>query len=175
VQLAEDQLAALRAGPRPYEIQQVQSTIAGAQAALSQAQSSSAQAQAAVAQAQAARDLVALQIQEATIRAPFAGIVSQRQASEGSLAGPSTPIVTLLSSQIDAVVNVDESMLGQLHEGQRATFSVLALAGTEIEATVVSINPVVDPQSRSIAVYLTPSDGSTGLRPGSFVQARIQP
>ena len=168
VQLAQDQLAALLAPPKPQDVLQAQAAIAGSQAAL-------AQSQAAVAQAQAALDLAALQLRDATLRAPFTGVISQRQVTEGALVSPATPIATLISQQIEAVVNVDESSLMQLHVGQRATFSILALPDAEIAASVVAISPVVDTQSRTVAVYLTPDDPDPRLRPGLFVQAHLLP
>ena len=168
VQLAQDQLAALLAPPKPQDVLQAQAAVAGSQAAL-------AQSQAAGAQAQAALDLAALQLQDATLRAPFTGVISQIQVSEGALVSPATPIATLLSLQVEAVVNVDESSLMQLHEGQRATFSILALPDTEIAASVVAISSVVDTQSRTLAVYLIPDEPDPRLRPGLFVQARLLP
>jgi HlyD family secretion protein len=168
VQLAQDQLAALRAPPKAQDVRQAQATVAGSQAGV-------AQSRAAVDQAQAARDLVALQLRDATIRAPFSGVISQRQLSEGALVSQATPIVTLLSQQIQAVVNVDESMLMQLQEGQRATLSILALPDTEVAASVVAINPVIDAESRTVAVYLTPDEADARLRPGLFVQAHLLP
>lgn len=130
-------------------------------------------AQAGVAQAQAAVDLAKLQLAEATIKAPFAGVVSQRLVSEGAMVGPTSPVLTLISTETEVVVNVEEANLGGVKVGQAATLTATAYPGVEFAAVVTSIAPNVDAKSRTSQVRLTPRDADGKLRDGMFAQVRL--
>ena len=129
-------------------------------------------AQAGVDQAKAAVDATRLQLKDATITAPFDGAISQRFLSVGALAAPSTPIVSLVSSDVEVVISVEESRLRRVEVGLPATLIVAAFPGEEFAAKVTAIAPSVDPRSRTLAVRVQP-EGSGRLIDGMFARVKL--
>jgi len=129
-------------------------------------------AQAGVDQARAGLDAAKLQLKDATVTAPFDGVVSQRFLAQGAMAAPTTPIVSLISSEVEVVINVEEARLRQVEVGQTATISVAAYPGEEFPATVASVAPSLDPRSRTLAVRIKPN-GVGKLLDGMFAQVKI--
>jgi HlyD family secretion protein len=96
-------------------------------------------------QAAAAVRVLEAQVAYATIRAPIPGIISAISTQEGETvaAGLSSPvfvtIVDLQKLQVDAYV--DETDVGKVRVGQKATFTVDAFPDREFPATVQAIYP----------------------------------
>lgn len=63
---------------------------------------------------------------DATLVAPFDGIVTQTLVAPGAMVSSATPVVTLLGSSNEIAVNVEESRLGQLKAGMYAELAVTA-------------------------------------------------
>lgn len=129
-------------------------------------------AQAAVDQAKAALEAARIQVRDATIVAPFDAKVSQRHLAQGAMAGPTTPIVTLVASEVEVIINVEEARLQQVAVGQKATVSVAAYPGEEFPSSVVARAPSLDPRSRTLAVRVRP-EPTDRLLDGMFAQVRI--
>lgn len=95
-------------------------------------------ADAEVALARAARNAAARQLEKCSIRAPFDGVVLERQAQVGALAAPGTPLLRLVSTaaaeveaQIAPESAVDLKQAGSIHfesRGQRHSLRLLALS-----------------------------------------------
>ena len=178
VKVAEANLAQLKAGPTPEQLAQAEAAVEAAQHQLALARQPITQhdiraAEAAVAQAQAAVDLARIQLAEATVKAPFAGVVSQRLVSEGAMVGPTAPIMMLVSTDTEVVVNVDERALAIVEVGQSATLTTSAYPGEEFAATVTSVAPTFDARSRTVQVRLSPQDEGGKLRDGMFAEVRL--
>jgi macrolide-specific efflux system membrane fusion protein len=96
-------------------------------------------------QAAAAVRVLEAQVAYATIRAPIPGIISSVSTQEGETvaAGLSSPvfvtIVDLQKLQVDAYV--DETDIGKIRVGQRATFTVDSFSDRDFNATVRAIYP----------------------------------
>jgi RND family efflux transporter MFP subunit len=174
------QLALAKQPATENDLKGARAAVAAAEAQLALAKQPITQndldtAEAGVAQAQAAVDLTKLQLAESTIKAPFAGIVAQRLVSEGAMAGPTSPVIALISAESEVVVNVEEANLGAIKVGQPATVTATAYPGVEFSATVASILPTVDSKSRTSQVRLAPQDADGKLRDGMFAQVRLSP
>ncbi len=178
IMIAEANLAALKAGPTAEQLAQAQSAVDAAAAQLQLARQPITQydiqaAQAAVGQAKAALDLARLQLAEATVKAPFAGVVSQRLVSEGAMVGPTAPVMTIVSTETEVVVNMDERALAIVKAGQSASLTTSAYPGEEFAATVSGVAPTLDARSRTVQVRLSPQDKEGKLRDGMFAQVRL--
>lgn len=121
--------------------------VARAQSAVTSArrpvlEAAQAQAKAGVAHAQAALDL-ALQDQGHTlIRAPFDGVVGDRQAEAGDYVQPGARLMTLVPmGALYVVANFKETQVARMNVGQRATVSVDALPGAVLKGEVDSLAP----------------------------------
>jgi membrane fusion protein (multidrug efflux system) len=175
---AEGQLALAKAPATENDLKSARAAVAAAEAQFALAKTPITPqdleaAEAGVAQAQAAVDLAKLQLGEATVKAPFDGVVAQRLVSEGAMAGPTAPVVTLISTETEVVVNVEEASLGAIKLGQSATLTATAYPGVEFAAAVASIAPNVDAKSRTSLVRLAPKDPDGKLRDGMFAQVRL--
>lgn len=107
------------------------------------------------------------------IRAPFAGLVTERKADPGSLASPGMPILTLEDTRNYRLeVTVDESDLRLVRVGQSTPVTVDALESAGVTGKVVQIVPAADPGSRSfLAKIELPKDSH--LRSGLFGRAQF--
>lgn len=121
--------------------------------------------------AEAAVQAARAQLEYVAIRAPFAGVVTERHVDPGDLAVPGMPVVTLVrpgSVEIEADVPADRA--AALEPG-RPTL-VETSDGALLRATVRSLSPALDRQSRRVRVKLDfVAEGSAA--PGSFVRVHI--
>ena len=102
-------------------------------------------AKAQIEQSAAAVRVLEAQVEYATIRAPIPGIISavSTQAGETVAAGLNSPvfviIIDLRKLQVDAFV--DETDIGKIRVGQKATFTVDSYPDRDFNATVQAIYP----------------------------------
>jgi len=121
LQKSQSQLDATKAGPRDTDI------------AVFKAQ---------IAQAQASAQNIRAQIYNRQIVAPFAGVVTQVNAKVGSVLGPTTPAVSLMSSgafQLESYV--PEIYVALVKIGDEAAVTFDAYGSRQFEAKVISIDP----------------------------------
>jgi RND family efflux transporter MFP subunit len=131
-------------------------------------------AQAAVEQSFAQAELARARVKDATIVAPISGVVTDIKATLGSTVGPSASIMTLIPPDMQAIVSVDQSQLGQLQVGQTANLSVEGFPRDAFTGTVKAIAPVLDPRTRTAAVQIDVADPQSKLRAGMLAQLAIQ-
>jgi HlyD family secretion protein len=124
-------------------------------------------------QASAALEASKVQQGESLVRAPFKGVVAQKFVSPGAIVAPNTPIVQLVSRDVEIVLQVEEARVGQLRAGQPAQVSVAAFPGQPVPAQVASVAPTADPRSRTFAVRILPNDPEGKLRDGMFAQVSV--
>lgn len=117
-------------------------------------------------------ELAKKQLADATVRAPFSGMVEARQAGVGQYLSVGAPVATLV--RIDPLrlrAEVPERDAGSIRTGQRVTF---AIDGQEalFEGRVARISPILAEQSRTLLVEAEIRNPGN-LRPGSFTRAEI--
>jgi membrane fusion protein (multidrug efflux system) len=179
VDQAQQTLTLRRYPYTPQEIEQQQEAVAQARANLALRAEPNRpediqQAQSAVEQARGAYDLAREQAAEAVITAPFDGVVSAKLLSEGALASPTTPVVTLVTDAVEVDVNVEEARVGQVHQGSPAVLTVSAYPGQEFQAVVDTVSPTADQKSRTFQARVVPTNAEGQLRDGMFAQVRIR-
>jgi HlyD family secretion protein len=107
-----------------------------------------AEMEAQVEQAQVALELAKHTLKEATLRAPFDGLVTQINLTPGEM--PPTreqPLVLLDDSTFSISVTVDELDVSRLREGQQAEVTIEALPEANVTGSIESISPVAAPES----------------------------
>jgi RND family efflux transporter MFP subunit len=150
----------------PQEFDEVKTRAQSAEARRDMARAALAQADAALTQARTSLGYT-------RIRAPFAGVVTERKADPGTLASPGTPILTLEDTRTYRLeVTVDESEVSSVQVGQSAPVSIDALGSSEITGKVVQIVPAADPGSRSFLVKIE-LPKKAHLRSGLFGRAQF--
>jgi RND family efflux transporter MFP subunit len=107
------------------------------------------------------------------IRAPFAGVVTEKRVEQGQMATPGTPLLTIeRAGAYRLEAPVQESMLGSIRTGQKVSV-VLDAVNEPVSAQVTEIVPVVDPSSRAFLVKAT-LPPSQIIRSGLFGRMRVQ-
>ena len=157
-----------------------QSEFDAAQAAFERAKADESSAIAVEAQAKASLDAYETDLSKAVICSPINGIVLTRSIEPGQTVAASftTPVLFTLAedlTQMELHVDVDEADIGQVKEGQEATFSVDAYPNREFKAQIIQTrygSKTVD----GVVTYetvLKVDNSDLSLRPGMTATADI--
>jgi RND family efflux transporter MFP subunit len=130
-------------------------------------------ARAAVDQAAAAVATANVQLAQATIVAPFDGVITQKLLSVGSVVSPSNPIVTLSGNDLDIPVSFQESQLPMIKAGLNATITVGAYPGQTFTGKVTGVYPSADPRTHTFIARVVPDNSGGKLRAGMFANVVI--
>lgn len=131
-------------------------------------------AEAAARGAEASLELLQLQVERTTVRAPFAGVVGQRFVSVGDYVTSATRLLTLQTVDPQrAVIEVSERHAADLQRGQTVEFTVAAQPGRVFRAEVEFIDPVVQNAGRTILVKARAPNPGHLLKSGMFIEARL--
>ncbi|MEW5960392.1 MAG: efflux RND transporter periplasmic adaptor subunit [Chloroflexota bacterium] len=130
-------------------------------------------ARTAIEQAESAVVLANLQLDDTTIKAPFDGVIAELYITEGSSVGPQSPVALQVSKEVEVSIEVEESRIGQIFKGQKASLQVTAYPGQTFPAEVTSVAPVADQDTRTFTVKITPVDAEGQLRSGMYANALL--
>jgi HlyD family secretion protein len=151
-----------------------------AQATYLRAVANEAGARAAVTQARATLKSDETNLSKASIRSPIDGVVLTRKIEPGQTvaASFSAPVLFTLAenlAQMELQVDVDEADVGQVHEGQSATFSVDAYPGRKYPASItrVSYGSQTKDEVVSYQTILKVANDDLSLRPGMTATSEI--
>jgi HlyD family secretion protein len=178
---ARANLAKLRGDQRGGALQAAQAAVAQAQANLDRVAggpqpSDLAVAQAQVASAQAALDLAKLAVDQATLTAPFAGVVAELNLQAGEVPSQArAPLVLADLSSYHVDVTVDEVDVSRLAAGQPVTLTLDALPGLALPGVVEGISPLATANTAvtSYQVRVTTAAREPRLRAGMSANADI--
>jgi RND family efflux transporter MFP subunit len=113
-------------------------------------------------------------LNDATLRAPFDGTVSQKHVSPGQYLKDNMAIVTLVKTNpMRLRVEVPETASGVVGVGTLLSFTTDAVPDKQFQAVVRQLNPSLDPKSRSLQVEARLTSTDARLRPGMFAQVRL--
>lgn len=131
-------------------------------------------AEASVKQYEATADSIRATIAKKTIRAPFAGRLGIRQADLGQYLDTGKPIVSLQSlAPIYAEFSLPQQELSKLKTGMQVRLTTDAYPGQQFEGTLTTINPDLDPATRSVKMQATLKNDDQRLRPGMFARIEV--
>lgn len=129
---------------------------------------------AAAARARADSDDARARIADRTLRAPLSGAVSLRTISAGAVVSAGDAIATISDvSRIKLDFTVPETALANLHRGQPIKVRSAAYPGTAFSGTISSIDPVIDPATRAVAVRAILPNHGARLKPGMLLEVLI--
>ncbi|MFZ5928976.1 MAG: efflux RND transporter periplasmic adaptor subunit [Acidobacteriota bacterium] len=113
-------------------------------------------------------------LRDATIVAPFDGIVQVRHVAEGQYVRDNAPIYTLVRAwPLRLRVEIPESAVSHARIGATLMFTTSAAPGAEFRATIRHLNPSLDPRSRILTAEGRIETRDERLKPGAFVQVRL--
>lgn len=110
----------------------------------------------------------------ATVRAPFNGVVGARSVEVGQAVNPGDELFTVVRSEfleLSGQVAVEQAAL--IRPGQRVVFTLDAYPDREFGGEVSRIEPIADPNTRQVGVYLRMRNPGN-LIGGQFATGRIQ-
>lgn len=148
-----------------------------AQESVKQADQSVVYARQAVELAQQSLELAEKNLNEATIMAPFDGVIANVQAKVGDVVDAATMVVHLVQpTLLELIVEVDEMDVPKVTTGQAVQISVDALPDTEFTGEVASVYPlptkVTGLVMYNVKIALAVPE-STGLKVGMRATADI--
>ncbi|MDQ2929524.1 MAG: efflux RND transporter periplasmic adaptor subunit [Gemmatimonadota bacterium] len=138
------------------------------------AQRSLASAQAGMADAQARLTAAQQQVDKASFRAPFDGLVSERPVNAGDVVQPGTAIVTVVNpASMRLEGSVPAEQLASLKIGTPVLFTVNGYGAQTFTGKIDRINPTADPATRQVRVYVTIPNEKSTLVGGLFADGRV--
>jgi RND family efflux transporter MFP subunit len=114
----------------------------------------------------------------ATVRAPFAGLVTLRNADIGDLVGPGLPGQQPMFALADVhrirlYVNVPQSYSAAMKQGETATLTVPDYPGKTFDAQVIGTSGAINGQTGTLQVQLAADNPGELLKPGGYAQVRF--
>jgi membrane fusion protein, multidrug efflux system len=166
-QLASAQAEARLAKLELERAQGLRAKSVNSAAELDAAEARHAQAEAAVANIRAV-------IGKKSIRAPFAGRLGIRQVDLGQFLNAGTPIVMLQAlDPLYVDFSLPQRQLSRIDEGQALEIRTDAFPGATWTGTLDSIDPQVEPATRSVRLRALVDNEDQRLRPGLFVEVEL--
>jgi HlyD family secretion protein len=164
-------------------VSQARASLAAAQSMLSQSRDEAEivnirkddldQANLRLIQSNAGLSIAKANLSYATILAPYDGVVVERDADPGVMAGPGIPLLKIQGGDLRLDASVPESAVSQVVIGSSVPVTIDALGSRKYMAKVLSISPQGDSSSHTFMIKATlPS--LSGVREGMFGRAIIK-
>jgi RND family efflux transporter MFP subunit len=132
------------------------------------------QSQAQLSEAEARLALARQQVGRTRIRAPFAGVVSERLASAGDIVQPGTALYTVIDpTSLRLEASVPAAQLNTLKPGVEVDFNVAGYGDRAFEGRIEQINPAVDPGTGQVRIYVTLPNTEQALLTGLSAEGRV--
>lgn len=134
-----------------------------------------ATAEASVIQAKAAYDLACLSLDNASIRAPISGVISQVLTETGSLVGSTSPIISVVDSSIvKLTIMASENEVVKITPGQTVNIKLNALPNLKVEGVVTTVSPMGDVVGGLFPITIEIPNEDALLKPGMYSTASIE-
>jgi membrane fusion protein, multidrug efflux system len=112
-------------------------------------------------------------LDQALIKAPFAGRVGLRHISLGTYVSPGDSIVDIQSlDPMRAKFNVPSALLGKIHINDKITIKSMSFEGTH-DGNIYAFNSQIDPDTRYMDMLAQIPNKDNKLTPGSFIDVAI--
>jgi membrane fusion protein (multidrug efflux system) len=111
---------------------------------------------------------------DATIRAPFSGLIAERYVSVGEYVHPDTKVAHLVDiDPLRLELTIPEQNMGAVKQGQAVQFQVGAFPNQQFTGIVHYIGPAVRSSTRDLVFEAVVPNKQKLLRPGLFATARL--
>jgi len=122
----------------------------------------------------AAYALALKQLGDAVVRAPIAGVVSERPVQVGEYIGERTVVATIVQmSPLKLRTGVQERHAGEVEAGQPVQFRVEAFGDRLFTGQVAYLSPALDQTMRTFTVEAVVDNPDRVLKPGFFAKGVI--
>lgn len=131
-------------------------------------------AAAALEQAQAGVSAVQNTINNATITAPIAGVVSEKAVEVGQLAGGQSGYVSVIdSSSLSAEINIPDKMLDKIKVGLSVPVNINALPDAKIIGVIDNISPNTSTKNNFYVVKVKIDNLNDDIKAGMFAKISL--
>jgi RND family efflux transporter MFP subunit len=168
--------ATLAAEQAERELKRAQSLSAAGAIAdrdVESAQRANLGAQAQLADAKARLASAEKALRNATIRAPFAGVVAERSVSPGDIVSPGAALFTVIDPRsLRVEASVPATALGDVRVGAPVTFTVNG-ADRTLLGKITRVAPMVNAQTKQVGIQASVPNSAGALVAGLFVEGRV--
>lgn len=115
------------------------------------------------------------ELENATLRAPFAGVVAERMIEPGQLVMPNTPLLRIVDlRELELAIQLPSVDFAHIRTGQKVEFQVDAFGNESFTGTITRLNPMARASNRKITVYALVKNPQQRLRGGLFVRGMVR-
>jgi RND family efflux transporter MFP subunit len=133
-----------------------------------------AQAEASLAEANARQVVARRALARASVRAPFAGVVSEERVSVGDVVQNGTELFTIVDpTSLRLEAQLPAQALAGLRVGTAVQFTVSGFGDQRLTGRVTRIYPSVDPTTRQVRILVTVPNPGQQLVVGLFAEGRV--
>ena len=108
------------------------------------------------------------------VKAPYDGVVSERQVNAGDIVSPGAPLFTVVdpgTMRLEGAVPADQ--LGAVRVGAPVKFAVTGYPGRDFEGRIANVYPSADPQTRQVRLVVRIPNSGAGLVAGLYATGRV--
>ena len=109
------------------------------------------------------------------VKTPTSGVVLERLVTPGTAVTPSTPLYVVSDlTALWALIEIDESLLSHVHEGQSIQLRVAAYPQDTFSGVVALVGDIVNPKTRRVTVRCALRNTDGRLKPQMYATAIIR-
>ena len=113
-------------------------------------------------------------IDDAMVRAPISGQVAKRMVNGGERVSPEAPILSIVDlARMELEATVPAAEVAAIVVGQAVQFQVDGHGSRQFSGRVERINPMAEPGSRAIKLFISVPNADGSLRGGMFAQGSV--
>jgi len=113
-------------------------------------------------------------LRDASVRAPFAGLVARREVSRGDYVRTGQALLEVVAlDPIEVEFSVAERDTARVAPGQPVTVTVAPYPNERFVGAVSAVSPVIDPRTRTMRVKARIPNADRRLRPGLFARTDL--
>lgn len=122
----------------------------------------------------ASYDLAVKKLNDAVIKAPVAGSVSERLVQPGEYIRENTQVTTIVQmNPLKLRTSIQEKFAGMIRQGQDVKFAVEAFPDRTFDGKVAYVSPAVDQTTRTFAIESLVDNPDRVLKPGFFAKGTV--
>lgn len=125
-------------------------------------------------QAESAAEIARIALDDAKLRSPVSGIVSEKIASIGQTVAPGMPVIKIVDiKKVKVCISVPENEISFYKPGATATISMKTSSSDVFQGRLVDKGIVANPLSRSYIVKFQVDNSSSKLLPGMICDVEL--
>jgi membrane fusion protein, multidrug efflux system len=158
----------------PVDLQTAETRLKVSEAAYQSAVDTARSQKALLQDRRAAYDLAVKKLNDAVVRAPISGVISDRPVQVGEYIGERTPVATIVQvNPLKLRTGVQERYAGIIEPGQTVEFRVESFDDVVFTGKVAYVSPALDQSMRTFAVEAIVDNTDRRLKPGFFAKGVI--